>query len=180
MNQHTILVDNQSLRGQAGYKVLTPLWVDHNQALILVDRGWIPLGKNRANLPTLPPIVGKVDIQGRLYQPVQGFKLPVKHRAEASHVSDVWPLRVLGIDLRTLGQTLGHTLYPLILRLEPGDTLGFEIVPFAIQQGMPASKHLGYAWQWFMMALTVVIYYGVINTSCLEKGSKKTKDCEKD
>lgn len=168
LNQYALFVDNQRFKGQPGYKVLTPLLVvagTPSPTYVLVDRGWIPLGQSRAILPTLPPITGRVHIEGRLYQPVQGFKLPMKQANPQSHSEggDL-RLRILDIDLKTLAQALGHELYPMILRLEPGDKLGFEILPFATQAGMPPIKHLGYAWQWFMMALTVLIYYCVINT----------------
>ncbi len=187
LKQYAIFVDNQSFKGQPGYKVLTPLLVTElvagqpSPTYVLVDRGWIPLGHSRAILPTLPPIAGMVHIEGRLYQPVQGFKLPGRPAPPPPHSqggdlkqphskdNPTWPLRVLDIDLKSLEQALGHTFYPLILRLEPGDKLGFEILPFASQAGMPAIKHLGYAWQWFMMALTVLIYYVVINTKRCEK-----------
>ena len=178
LNQDAIFVDNQSFKGQPGYKVLTPLWVagQPSPTYLLVDRGWIPLGKSRAILPTLPPITGMIHIEGRLYQPVQGFKLPGRPNPTATLPSDTGDLRlrVLDIDLQTLAQALGHTVYPLILRLEPGDKLGFEILPFSTQIGMPPIKHLGYAWQWFMMALTVLIYYVVINTSFIKPSSINT------
>jgi surfeit locus 1 family protein len=186
LNQYAIFVDNQSFKGQPGYKVLTPLLVARQPSptYLLVDRGWIPLGQSRAILPTLPPITGMIHIEGRLYQPVQGFKLPrlphppsLRYGGQAPlppHAEHLWPLRVLDIDLQTLEQALGHTVYPLILRLEPGDTLGFEILPFSTQIGMPPIKHLGYAWQWFMMALTVLIYYVVINTSFIKPSSINT------
>ncbi len=189
-NQHAIFVDNQSFKGQPGYKVLTPLWLDQDQGLILIDRGWIPLGQSRSVLPTLQPITGTVHIEGRLYPPVRGFKLPNRQAARPHpnplsqsygvqalpppHATHQWPLRVLDINLKTLAQALGHAVYPLILRLEPGDKLGFEILPFTMQVGMPPIKHLGYALQWFMMALAVLIYYGVINTSSIKKPSTKT------
>ncbi len=196
LNQYAIFVDNQSFKGQPGYKVLTPLLVagQPSPTCVLVDRGWIPLGQSRAILPALPPVSGTIKIEGRLYPPVQGFKLPgrphpsppplrwggdLKQRRNKDHPIEksaeyLWPLRVLNIDLKTLEQILGHKLYPLILRLEPGDKLGFEILPFAIQTGMPPIKHLGYAWQWFMMALTVLIYYVVINTSFIKPSSINT------
>ncbi len=192
LNTYTILLDHQTLKGQAGYKVLTPLVLDHDHLnldhlaldhkigpedsrfhppLILIDRGWIPMGAKRETLPTLASIPGTVSVEGRLYLPVKAFKLPkipirAFHKHEQAYEAinpRSWPLRVLSIDLKELEQKLGHELYPLILRLEPGDKLGFEIPPFEHQQGTPPSKHLGYALQWFMMALAVLIYYLVIN-----------------
>ncbi|MBP6104475.1 MAG: SURF1 family protein [Gammaproteobacteria bacterium] len=204
LNQYAILVDNQSFKGQPGYKILTPLLLtgQASPTYVLIDRGWIPLGHSRARLPIIPPVEGTVHVKGRLYPPVRGFKLPgrphpspmsaeptarvphseggdLKHRHSKDSpieksAEHQWSLRVLDIDLKTLERALGHTLYPLILRLEPGDKLGFEILPFAMQVGIPPIKHLGYALQWFMMALAVLIYYGVINTSSIKKLSTKT------
>ena len=47
------LLDNQVNKGKAGYFVLTPFRLREGNTAVLVNRGWIPLGKNRADLPDI-------------------------------------------------------------------------------------------------------------------------------
>src|SRR5579872_13748 len=65
LNQYTILLDNKTNNGQAGYHVIVPVALNEN-TLILVDRGWIPLGPSRAILPQPKPVIGEVTIEGYL------------------------------------------------------------------------------------------------------------------
>ena len=47
-----VLLDNMpSQAGKPGYRVLTPLRRTGSERLLLVDRGWVPLGSSRASLP---------------------------------------------------------------------------------------------------------------------------------
>src|SRR5690606_21264936 len=64
---HQILLDNMpSMRGMPGYRVLTPFEL-RGDGWILVDRGWLPMGRSRATLPNVAvdgderTILGRVD-----------------------------------------------------------------------------------------------------------------------
>ena len=49
-----ILLDNMpSSTGQPGYRVLTPLHREGAARILLVDRGWVPLGATRQQLPVV-------------------------------------------------------------------------------------------------------------------------------
>src|SRR5579872_3651808 len=48
LNEKQILLDNQILEGRVGYRVITPLELQDNKTILLIDRGWIPFGKTRA------------------------------------------------------------------------------------------------------------------------------------
>jgi len=59
--EQQLLLDNRTYLGHAGYHVLTPLRLkDH--AAVLVNRGWVPLGQSRAELPELPGPAGRVSV----------------------------------------------------------------------------------------------------------------------
>src|SRR5699024_2794470 len=74
-NEHTLFLDNQIYRGQAGYYVLTPLRLDGSANAILVNRGWVPANLYRQQLPQIEDTPHSlITIHGTLRQP---FKAPL-------------------------------------------------------------------------------------------------------
>jgi len=47
----SIYIDNQVVNGQVGYQVFTPLRLASGQ-IVLVGRGWLPVGDSRDVLPS--------------------------------------------------------------------------------------------------------------------------------
>ena len=72
-----ILLDNMpSADGRPGYRVLTPFRRTTGGALLLVDRGWVPLGDSREQLPALDVPDDAREITGRLDRPpVPGLRM---------------------------------------------------------------------------------------------------------
>lgn len=155
LNDKQILLDNQIFEGRIGYRILTPLLLQDSK-ILLVDRGWIPMGKNRNELPIVPAIPGKISVVGMVNQYSHGLQL--KHFAPV--VS--WPFVTQQIDFKMLSDFLGQEVYPFILQVSSSDPLGFQVPPPSF--GIPAKRHLGYAMQWLVMAFAVFVYYVVINS----------------
>src|SRR5512139_2078455 len=63
-----ILIDNKVHAGRAGYHVVTPLLLTDGRA-VLVNRGYVPAGATRAELPAAPPPEGPVRVRGRVNLP---------------------------------------------------------------------------------------------------------------
>ena len=61
------LLDNQIRDGIAGYSVLTPFNVQGSNAVVLVDRGWIPQGYDRTVFPEISLVETAVTIPGSVY-----------------------------------------------------------------------------------------------------------------
>ena len=162
INHKQLLLDNQILEGRIGYRVITPLLMKGDPKLILVDRGWIPIVKDRTFLPTFAAIPELVTIKGMINMPSAGLQLK-----EIKPMNDVWPLRVQTVDFKALSKILGTELYPFILQLEPGSKEGFHIPSPTQNFSFPPTRHLGYAIQWFTLALASLIYYTVINSQWL-------------
>lgn len=161
LNEYTILLDNKTNNGQAGYHVLTPVQVDDN-TVILVDRGWVPLGRSRSVLPTLLPIKGKIPIEGYL-----DFAYRNRFVEEAIETGDIkWPLRVQQLSFQTLSALMGKTVLPMLVKLDSSSPYGFTMMPRQNEWLNPA-RHYGYATQWFLLALTLVIFY--LRGSTLQK-----------
>jgi surfeit locus 1 family protein len=150
--EHQVLLDNMTHQGAVGYRVLTPFATDDG-ALLLVDRGWIALGTSRATLPAIAVDDAPRSLTGRLDAlPRAGVSLPA--------VGSIgWP-RVLNYPTqRELEAALGATLYPGLVLLDPDAAGGYvrEWRP----GDLPPERHLGYAVQWFALAVTLFIGYVV-------------------
>ncbi|MCL6268486.1 SURF1 family protein [Sansalvadorimonas sp. 2012CJ34-2] len=151
-NSRTFLLDNRVLAGRVGFHVIT-LFESFNGELLLVDRGWVPGLPDRSRLPDIPDIEGSVIITGESWLPAgKAFLL-----AEDLWSSE-WPKLIQSIDFERMQSSLNQPLQPWFLVLDeqqPGSfQRNFHVV------NMPPSRHLGYAVQWFSMALALVLLGG--------------------
>lgn len=157
LNDQNILLDNKVYQGHAGYNVFTPFLSDDASKLILINRGWIPWGEDRDELPEIKPIPGKVTILGIIDKaPANGI-----HLQDQEPPTESFPYRVQYLDFDSLSQAFKKPIFDFILNLEQDSPYGFKISP--IYFGLSADRHLGYAIQWFTMALATFIYYLVIH-----------------
>jgi len=155
-----VLLDNMpSATGQPGYRVLTPLRRTDAGRLLLVDRGWVPLGESRARRPIVPVGEQMRTVTGRLDRPpVPGVRIgPAQAPGEAG-----WP-RVLNFPTQgDLETALGEPVEPRILLLDATEPDGYERV-WKPSLGFPPERHLGYAVQWFALALALVVIFVALN-----------------
>lgn len=153
--QHQFLVDNQVRNGVPGYHVLTPLRLPEGRA-ILVDRGWIPAGADRLNLPSVDMAAGSAEVSGRIDRgPSVALRMGPPGRGP-------WPQRLVYMDYAYIEQALGYPVLPYLIRLDPRHPQGYhrewQPVP-----PMGPNKHLGYAVQWFALALTLLVIFFAVN-----------------
>ena len=149
----TILLDNQVHRGRAGYLVYTAFELNGRKESVLVNRGWIRTGADRSRAPELPTPTESQRLDGRLSPPPQGGLL-LKGSDVIERLADgMW--RVQGIDFAALTATVGLELLPMTVLLDGDAPYGF--VRDWTPPGSDETRHLGYAFQWFAMAVTVVI-----------------------
>jgi surfeit locus 1 family protein len=151
-----VLLDNMpSSTGQPGYRVLTPLRRDDGGALLLVDRGWVPMGLDRSRLPVVAVDASPRTVTGRLDAlPVPGLRLGAARGAGASG----WPL-VLNFPVTAdLEAALGEPVEQRIVLLDASEPDGFERA-WLPAIGFPPERHLGYAIQWFALALVLVVAF---------------------
>lgn len=147
------LLDNSTQGGVAGYRVLTPLECDDGRVLI-VDRGWVPGGASRAHLPEVAVAASEREVAGRLDLPPEaGIRLEAA--AEAG-----WPRRVSFPRLDALAATLGRPVYPRLLLLDAAAPDGY--LRAWQPGGLTPERHLGYAVQWFGLALTLLIGFVIV------------------
>lgn len=156
-NQHAILLDNKTYRGKVGYDIYVPFHARGLSQAILVNRGFLPLGASRRELPMISPIKGPTTIIGMINLPP--LYVSLGHMSE--HLTPSWPLRVQFINLPQLATLLNDKLFPYVVNLDPKDPRAYAS-EWKITTLSP-DKHLGYAVQWFALAGTLLILSLALN-----------------
>jgi len=149
-----ILIDNIIYNGEAGYHVLTPFILKEDQSVIMVNRGWVPLGRDRKVLPELESPAGELSIHGIISPP---RSKPPLILGELDTKTKVW----LYFDKITFEKKSGHTIMPVVILLDKNDDSGYvrEWPKYEEKVGM----HIGYAIQWYVFALIVLATYLGVN-----------------
>jgi cytochrome oxidase assembly protein ShyY1 len=148
-NGRTFLLDNRVQNGRVGFEVISPLQTDAQAPLLLVNRGWIAGDPSRRQLPAIPAVEGEVMLVGHLYHDSAGFQL-----AEESDEKR-WPRLLQGVQFETMAQLLDGAVFPFTLRLDPGQRGALQ--PEWVQVNMKPEQHVGYAVQWFGLAVTLAV-----------------------
>ena len=164
MDQRTLWLDNQRRAEHIGVRMYCLLFPDVGGQAILVDAGWWPLDGHRA-LPAVGcPVAVQQQVRGLLAPP------PSEGLAHGQALVALEDSRWLAsrMDMPAIAQVLGlpaQGLAPRVLRLDPvhenGDA-GVMLAPGErdldiLPNTMQPERHLGYAVQWFGLALTVLI-----------------------
>src|SRR5579883_3172168 len=166
---HQVLLDNRAdARGLPGYEVLTPFLLEGG-SLILVDRGWIPWGHSRADIPDLT-VPGQLrTLHGRMDRlPLPGIRLgtdPPLHGpfpVIASYPTQAAIGRLLGVPAHGFASVGERVL------LDASEPDGFERTWSA--PGFPPIRHVAYAVQWFGLALALAVIFVVTNLRPIEEG----------
>jgi len=154
------LLDNRVHRGQAGYHVFTPFVLEgETRPSLLIHRGWVAVGQSREYLPALPMPEEIVMLSGRLDSPAS-VGLVVGEVPLKSVESRVL---VQSLDIAALAQVRGLDLLRYALVIDEGQPGGLQYDWSPIPQ-MGPEKHLGYAVQWFGLAVALLIIYVGVNT----------------
>ncbi|HKE97144.1 MAG TPA: SURF1 family protein [Povalibacter sp.] len=156
---HQVLLDNMpSQRGQTGFRVVTPFALEQG-GWILVDRGWVPLGATRADLPDVALNEQVDSITGRFDAlPRPGVRLP----ATAADPAAPWP-RVMNYPKQSdVEAALGRELVAGLVLLDPDQPAGYERSWHA-HFNMGPETHLGYAALWFAFAVVALITYVIVS-----------------
>ncbi|QDA57546.1 SURF1 family cytochrome oxidase biogenesis protein [Thermomonas aquatica] len=159
----TVWLDNQMRSGRPGVRMYCVLLPDDGVQAVLVDAGWWPLDGKR-DLPIFGCPLGRgVAVRGLLAPP------PSSGLAHGDALAASGPQRWLAtrLDLQAIARELKLStgIAPRVLRLDPARDKGdagvmlapgerdLEILPNTITP----ERHLGYAVQWFGLALTVLV-----------------------
>jgi surfeit locus 1 family protein len=150
---HTIYLDNKIFQGVAGYQVITPLRIGKSSMHVLVNRGWAPANRDRNKLPEVPAPIGEVVVSGLA-------TIATQKTLELSAL--VVSCKVLeNLDLERYRRATGLMMQPVMILQK--DDVKDGLVRQWVRPDSGAAKNLGYAFQWFAMALAVLIIYLVLS-----------------
>jgi surfeit locus 1 family protein len=146
-----LLLDNMLHDGVAGYHVLTSLRVAGRRELVLVNRGWVPLGTDRGTLPDVAVDARAREIVGRLERlPRPGIRL-----GGADPVGDAAVAIVMQYPTaEDVERALGEPVLDYQLLLDSAEADGY--VRDWRAPGMQPERHLSYAGQWFALAIGAI------------------------
>ncbi|GAA0698596.1 hypothetical protein GCM10009104_28900 [Marinobacterium maritimum] len=144
------LLDNRTRQGQVGYEVVVPVRVDEG-SWWLGSLGWIAAPPLREQLPEVELARRWVRVEAVLSRPLQSVTL-----AE-SQIEPGWPRRIQSLDLEQIREALAMPVEPLVLHLKTA--VSDVILPRErIYTGIEPERHLGYAVQWFGLALALSVW----------------------
>lgn len=166
-NSRVIFLDNRINNGKVGYDVILPL-ITNKGITVLVNRGWVMGSRKREELPKMTSIRGKVTLNGNIHVPLG---MPVL--LDEDKWSNAWPLVVQWIDINRIEDVLDTKVFPYIVRLKPESD--WSLTTNWTNTNISPQKHIGYAFQWFLMALALVLFWIY---SSLERKDNKDIDNE--
>lgn len=144
-----VFIDNRLHNGVPGYHVVTPLKLEGAQRYVLVNRGWVARTLDRAMLPNVRTPEGVVTIQGTAL-------VPHKQTLELSeHVMEgpIWQ----NLTIERYREARHLPIQPFMIQqtspFDDGLARDWPAPDFGIQ------KHYGYAFQWFALAATLLVFY---------------------
>ncbi len=155
-----ILLDNQMHAGRAGLRVYQPLIPEGGGREVLVDLGWVPVPPDR-QLPTVASVLGEHRVRGLLMAPPSaGIALGPALAATAQ--PGAW--LATRIEPEAIARTLGRRdISSQVLRLDPVLPLGYARDLEVLPNTLPPARHLGYAVQWFGLALAVLVTAAILH-----------------
>ena len=148
-----LLLDNQVHQGVVGFHVVTPLKLAGADLVVLVNRGWVPQGRDRSHLPDIALDVESRVVSGILNRfPQPGIKL-----GAADPLATGWPRIIQYFDVASLQSEFDSAIFPLLVMLNPDEPNGY------VRDWKPppsrADRHSAYAVQWFALAGTLAILF---------------------
>ncbi len=157
------LLDNQVREGRVGIEVFAPLRRDDGQVM-LVALGWLAYDGAQRRLPALPSVDETAVNDGAGWTgilappPAHGLRLGRDWREQPGY-----PKLMPYFDLAEIAADMGLALKARVLRLDADQDSSPWRRDWRPAQGMPPERHLAYAWQWWFLAIAIVVVFVVVH-----------------
>lgn len=149
LNEKQFIYDNQIVDQISGYYVLTPFVLKGQPKAIIVNRGFIPWNGRRDKFADIFVDSSSREIMVQVSKPIKRMEL------KSIELDSVFPVLIQAIDIDGLIVLSGVELTTVVGLLNASASDGF------VRKWEPYTgsieKHIGYAIQWFLMALVLAI-----------------------
>ena len=149
LNDKQFIYDNQIVDQASGYYVLTPFILSNQSNAILINRGFIPWNGRRDKLADIFIEQGARVAKVQISKPIRRMEL------KSSEIGREFPVLIQAINLDEMATIAGVDFSNVIGLLDPSSSDGY------VRKWKPYNgsieKHIGYAIQWFLMALVLAI-----------------------
>lgn len=150
----TIYLDNRPYKGIAGFHVLTPMKIVGSDMHVLVARGWIKRDvSDRTRLPRIATPAGIVGIEG----------VPRSNAGHVLELGNAEPLRpgaiVQNAEIAEFARVSGLKMHPFTI--EQWSDIQDGLVRDWPKPSTGIDKHRGYAFQWYALAATAILFFVV-------------------
>jgi len=155
-----MLLDNRIVEGKTGYEVLVP--VETNAGWVIVNAGWIK-GHPDRTLPAVHYEGGLQTFSGTISVPGDNPMI-----SETAKKGQAFPLVVQQIDTQKLSELTAYPLRHFVIQLDVDNNTPF------VRRWQPVvmspQKHLGYALQWFLLALAASVIGFIVVRRAVKDG----------
>ena len=147
-----VYLDNRPYRGVAGFYVMMPLRIAGSDKYLLVTRGWVSRDPvERTRLPRLETPAGMIEIEGMV-------KRDPGHILQLGSDEKIVPGAIVqNLDPQTFASASNLPVLPYVL--EQTSATADRLVRDWPRHSMGIEKHWGYAFQWYALAATALIFF---------------------
>lgn len=149
-----IFIDNKFDTDAVGFNVITPLKIEGTSRVVLVNRGWIPRGRQYPVPPEAPPPSGNVVVEGVLTIPSERFL----ELNAATTQGRVWQ----NLTIERFRTSSGLDTLPLVLLAH---TATPPLRAVSERPDARVEKHVEYMLTWYSLAATVLVLWVALNFS---------------
>ena len=161
LSNKQFIYDNQIVDQVSGYYVLTPFKLENQPSAIIINRGFIPWNGDREKLADVSIKKTKSEIKVQISKPIKRIEL------KSSEIGNNFPVLIQAVDLVKMSELAGIDFSSMVGLLDASMDDGF------VRKWEPYTgsieKHIGYAVQWFLMAIVL----GIIGIRIAIKQRKK-------
>jgi surfeit locus 1 family protein len=147
-----VYLENQPYQGRAGFYLLMPFHIAGSNMHVLVERGWLPRdAADRTRLPPLTTPEETIELEGMI----------VRHLPRVFQLGQAPSLRpraiLQNLDIGEFASISGMKLMPFVVE-QTNDTQD-NLVRDWPRPSSGIGRHLGYAFQWYGLALTAIVFF---------------------
>lgn len=150
--QWSVYLDNRPYQGKAGFYLLMPMQLKDSDKTVLVMRGWLPRdAQDRQHLPITPTPQGSVKLEGVVRASVgRVMQLGSEPALQSGVIRQ-------NLEVMEFSHASGIKLENYVVE-QTSDTADGLIRDWP-QPSLGVDKHRGYAFQWYGLAVTALLFF---------------------